>query len=99
MDARDFYEVIISDKLMKGAIRMNEDKKHVKYILCNIIQKIGLLICGISVVYFAVQLALFNSTLMWKERMSLPYMKFVSIITLIALIVVFISTKLKKEYK
>lgn len=84
---------------MKGAIRMDEDKKYVKYILCNIIQKIGLLICGISVVYFAVQLTLINTTLMWEDRMSLPYMKFVSIITMIALIVAFISTNLKKKYK
>lgn len=79
---------------------MNKNREtHNKYEICNVIQKIALLICGISVAYFAVQLTFYNSTLFWEERMSLPYTKLFLIIAVAAVIILFVSTKLKQKYK
>jgi len=63
----------------------------------NILQKVAIVTGGISIVYFAMQLARYNST--FSSEYLMPYMKEMVIVLLISIFTLGISTYLKNRTK
>jgi len=63
----------------------------------NILQKVAIVTGGISIVYFAMQLARYNST--FSSEYLMPYMKEMVIVLMISIFTLGISTYLKNRTK
>ena len=68
-----------------------------KKTICNILQKIALATGGISIVYFAMQLARYNST--FSSEYLMPYMKEMLIVLLASIVVLGVSSYIKAKIK
>lgn len=68
-----------------------------KKTICNILQKIALVTGGISIVYFAMQLARYNST--FSSEYLMPYMKEMLIVLLASIVVLGVSSYIKAKIK
>jgi len=63
----------------------------------NILQKIAIVTAGIAIVYFAMQLARYNST--FSSEYLMPYMKEMTIVLLVSIFTFSISTYIKSRTK
>jgi len=63
----------------------------------NILQKIAIVTAGIAIVYFAMQLARYNST--FSSEYLMPYMKEMTIVLLVSIFTFSISTYIKGRTK
>lgn len=63
----------------------------------NILQKIAIVTGGIAIVYFAMQLARYNST--FSSEYLMPYMKEMIIVLLVSIFTFSISTYIKSRMK
>ena len=68
-----------------------------KKTICNILQKIALVTGGISIVYFSMQLARYNST--FSSEYLMPYMKEMLIVLLASIVVLGVSSYIKAKIK
>lgn len=74
-----------------------KDQRNYRCLICNIIQKIGILVFGICLTYILVSLLLYNTTMMWETPMSLSHTSLAIILALLALILILVSSRLKKR--
>lgn len=63
----------------------------------NILQKLAIVTGGIAIVYFAMQLARYNST--FSSEYLMPYMKEMIMVLLVSIIIFSISTYIKAKMK
>jgi len=63
----------------------------------NILQKIAIVTAGTAIVYFAMQLARYNST--FSSEYLMPYMKEMTIVLLVSIFTFSISTYIKGRTK